>query len=72
MAAVHPARRARPVAVPVPIPESYGRGLSAVVFAPITALFGMAFDVRIGLVSAALVAWVGVVVMLFAELQRRR
>ena len=56
------------VLAPARTPVAYGRGLSAVVFAPITALFGMAFETRLGVTSAAVVAWFGVVAMLWARL----
>ena len=57
---------------PAALPTSYGRGLSAVVFAPITALFGMAFETRVGVTSAAVVAWFGVMAMLASRLQHSR
>lgn len=66
MAAIHHSALSRPA----PLPMAFGRGMSAVVFAPITALFGMAFETRIGLLSAAVVAWIGVVVMLQAQMRR--
>ena len=65
MAAIHHSAVSRPAP-----PLAFGRGLSAVVFAPITALFGMAFETRTGLLLAAVVAWVGVAMMLQAQMRR--
>lgn len=66
MAAIHPTAVSRPA----PMSMAYGRGLSAVVFAPITALFGMAFETRLGLSFAAVVAWMGVAAMLTDKVRR--